>query len=107
MADNRSRAPLAIGFKWMVEEDGREGQGLGAAFDDWFLPFAKAKGIKLAFLERTSLLRRAVSRVHNRATGGGAQAHTRDPASAGVDVNFQRPAPSTRRRPRDCVCSMA
>ena len=67
----------------IYSQDDREGQGLGAAFDDWLLPFARAAGIKLAFLERTDLLRRAVSRVHNRATGGGAAAHTRDPRLTG------------------------
>ena len=57
----------SVGFKWMVN------QRIGEDYD-WLLPLARRRGVKLIFLERGDLLKRAVSKVQNKVTS---MAHAR------------------------------
>ena len=49
----------SVGFKWMVN------QRIGEDYE-WLLPLCKARGVRLLFLERSDLLKRAVSKVQNK-----------------------------------------
>ena len=108
---NYTRAPVAVGMKWMggfgtggqTMKEARLGkaahapltvvdnQGLEKAFDTWLIDFSKSLKIKFVFLERDALLRRLVSSFHNKAAPG--EAHTSSPV---WKSNFRRPTPSTR-----------
>ena len=65
--DKSSNNVKSVGFKWMVN------QRIGEDYE-WLLPLCKARGVRLIFLERSDLLKRAVSKVQNKVTS---MAHAR------------------------------